>query len=319
MSPNGNGVHPQLLDPAVIGRIELLKLTARRVAEGVLTGLHRSTHRGSSVEFAEHKPYSPGDDARLIDWKVFAKSDRYTIKQFEDETNIRAIVVLDATASMEYGSVGSTKLFYGAQLLASLGYLLIRQRDAVGMAALREGISHYLPPRCRVSHLNVMIEELARLEPVGPTALPRVLRTLAEKVGRKAFIIVASDLFDNASETQRAMRLLAGRRHEVAVFHLWDPEELKFPFDHQTQFEDMEGPVKLAVDPKGIREEYLKQVGLFMDGWRRGCLESRIDYTPVNIAEPLEDVLHRYLASRSERRGAARSAPSISQSVRGSR
>lgn len=306
---NNNNANIPLLDPAVIGRIELLKLTSRRVAEGVLTGLHRSAHRGSSVEFAEHKPYSQGDDARLIDWKVFAKSDRYTIKQFEDETNIRAIMVLDATASMAYGSTGGDKMLYGAQLLASLGYLLVRQRDAVGMAALRDNISRYLPPRSRVSHLNVMIEELARLEPAGPTALPLVLRSLAEKVGRKAFIIIASDLFDNPEETLRAMRLLAGRRHEVAVFHLWDPEELKFPFDNQTQFEDMEGPVKLAVDPKGIRDEYLKQVQMFIDGWRRGCIESRIDYAQVNIADPLEDVLHRYLASRSAHRGASRSSP----------
>ena len=252
------------------------------------------------MEFAEHKPYSPGDDVRLIDWKVYAKSDRYTIKQFEDETNIRAIMALDATASMAYTSTGTAKLLYGAQLLASLGYLLIRQRDAVGMAAMRENISYYLPPRSRVSHLNVMIEELARLEADGPTRLPDVLRGLAEKIGRKAFIFVASDLFDEPEETMRSMRLLVGRGHEVAVFHLWDPEELKFPFDHQTQFEDMEGPDKLAVDPKGIRDEYLNQVNLFIEAWRKACLENRIDYVLVNIADPLENILHRYLASRSK-------------------
>ncbi len=272
------------------------------MAEGVLTGLHRSTHKGSSIEFSDHKPYSPGDDVRLIDWKVYAKSDRYTIKQFEDETNVRAIMVLDATASMEYGSVGMTKLFYGAQLLASLSYLLIRQRDAVGMAALRENISHFLPPRSRVSHLNVMIEEMARIEPEGSTALPEALQSLAEKLGRKAMIFIASDLFDDSEGSLRALRLLAGRGHEVAVFHLMDPEELKFPFDNQTQFEDMEGPATLAVDPKGIREEYLRQIGIFLEGWRKGCLESRIDYTMVDVANPVEEVLHRYLASRDRLR-----------------
>lgn len=299
---NTNNEQKPLLDSEVISRIELLKLTARRVAEGVLTGLHRSKHRGASVEFAEHKPYSVGDDVRLIDWKVYAKSDRYTIKQFEDETNVKAVMALDNSASMGYGSVGVDKLFYGAQLLASLGYLLVRQRDAVGLALLAdEGVS-YLPPRSRFSHLNALVEQLAQLKAKGKTKLADALNQLAEKIGRKAMIFIASDLFEEPQNTMRAIKMLSRMRHEVTVFHLWDPEELAFPFDHQTQFEDMEGPLQIAVDPRGIRDEYLRQVKLFIENWKDVCLENSVDYVQVNIAESPADVLHRYLASRMRSR-----------------
>lgn len=299
---NLNNEQKPLLAPDVISRIELLKLTARHVAEGVLTGLHRSKHRGASLEFAEHKPYSAGDDVRLIDWKVYAKSDRYTIKQFEDETNVNAVMVLDTSASMGYGSVGVDKLFYGAQLLASLGYLLVRQRDVVGLALLSENKVSYLPPRSRFSHLNVMVEQLARLKPVGTSKLADNLTRLAEKISRKAMIFIASDFFESPDETMGAVKMLSRMRHEVTVFHLWDPEELRFPFDHQTQFEDMEGPLKIAVDPRGIRKEYLRQVQLFIENWKNVCLEKSVDYVQVNIAESPADVLHRYLASRMKSR-----------------
>lgn len=306
---NLNNEQKPLLDPAVISRIELLKLTARRVAEGVLTGLHRSKHRGASVEFAEHKPYSVGDDVRLIDWKVYAKSDRYTIKQFEDETNVRAVMALDTSASMGYGSTGVDKLFYGAQLLASLGYLLVRQRDAVGLALLADNGVSYLPPRSRFSHLNALVEQLAQLKPTGNSRLAHALNQLAEKVGRKAMIFIASDLFETPDETMKAIKMLSRMRHEVTVFHLWDPDELDFPFDHQTQFEDMEGPLTIAVDPKGIKDEYLRQVRLFIENWKNVCLENSVEYVLVNIADPPADVLHRYLASRMRNKSKGFSYP----------
>ncbi len=292
----------RLLRPEVVSRIERLTLIARKVSEGVLTGMHRSIHRGSSLEFADHKPYSPGDDPRLIDWKAFAKTDRYSIKQFEDETNVRAALVLDSSASMEYGSAGQTKLFYGAVLLASLAYLLIRQRDAVGFVSVREGIESYLPPRGRASHLHSIIEHMALIEPKGKTACARAFQMLAERLERRSMIFIAGDLFDEPDETLKAVKLLAGRKHEVAVFHLLDPEELNFPFDHQTLFEDMEGPINLAVDPRGIRDEYLRQIGMFLDVWKRGLAEVGVDYNLVDISEPPQDVLHRYLADRGRRK-----------------
>jgi len=290
------------LRPEVISRIERLNLVARKLSEGVLTGLHRSSHRGSSLEFAEHKPYSPGDDPRLIDWKAYAKTDRYSIKQFEDETNVRAALVLDSSASMEYGSTGRTKLYYGSVLLASLAYLLIRQRDAVGFVSVADGLVSYLPPRGRPSHLQAIVERLALTEPKGKTNLPRDLQLLAERLGRRSMIFIAGDLFDEPGDTLKAVKLLAGRRHEVSIFHLMDPEELRFPFDHQMMFEDMEGPVSLSVDPKGIRDEYLKHVKLFLDGWRRGAREAGVDYSLVDISVPPEETLHRFLAHRGLRK-----------------
>jgi len=297
-----NSPDNRLLRPEVVGRIERLNIIARRVSEGVLTGMHRSKHRGSSLEFADHKPYSPGDDPRLIDWKAFAKTDRYTIKQFEDETNVRAIMLLDSSASMGYGSTGETKLRYGAVLLAGLSYLLIRQRDAVGFATAGDGMGSFLPPRGRASHLHAIIERMALVEPRGKTALPSAFHLLAERMERRSMVFIASDLFDEPEETLRAVKLLAGRKHEVTVFHLMDPEELEFPFDHQTLFEDMEGPVELSADPRGIRDEYLKQVGMFIDFWKRGALESGIDYVKVDISDPPEEVLHRHLAHRGIRK-----------------
>lgn len=297
-----NSNHNRLLRPEVVSRIERLSLLARKVSEGVLTGLHRSKHHGSSLEFADHKPYSPGDDPRLIDWKAFAKTDRYTIKQFEDETNVRASMILDSSASMEYGSTGMTKLFYGAIILSSLAYLLIRQRDAVGFAAVGAGIETYLPPRGRASHLHAIIEKMAQMEPHGKTELAKSFQLMAERLQRKSMVFIASDLFDEPDETLRAVKLLAGRGHEVTVFHLFDPEELKFPFDHQMLFEDMEGPIELTIDPRGIRDEYLRQINLFIDMWKRGALESGINYTLVDISDAPEDVLHRYLAEREARK-----------------
>jgi uncharacterized protein (DUF58 family) len=292
----------RVLRPEVISRIERLTLLARKVSEGVLTGLHRSVHHGASLEFADHKPYSQGDDPRLIDWKAYAKTDRYTIKQFEDETNVRAAMVLDSSASMEYGSTGSTKLFYGCVLLASLAYILIRQRDAVGFAVVSEGIGNYLPPRGRASHLQAIIELMAKVEPRGTTSLARSFQILAERLERRSMIFIASDLFDEPEDSLKAVKLLAGRGHEVTVFHLLDPEELRFPFDHQMRFEDMEGPLAISADPRGIREEYLRQISMFMDAWKRGAIESGVDYILVDISEPSEDILHRYLADRGRRK-----------------
>jgi len=292
----------QLLRPEVVSRIERLTLVARKMSEGVLTGLHRSSHRGSSLEFADHKPYTPGDDPRLIDWKAYAKTDRYTIKQFEDETNVRAAMVLDGSASMAYTSTDWTKLYYGAVLLAGLSYLLIRQRDAVGFVSVRDGLESYLPPRGRASHLHAIIEQMAIVEPEGKTALPKAFNMLAERLERRSMIFVASDLFDEPDKTMQAARLLAGRKHEVTVFHLLDPEELNFPFDHQMLFEDMEGPVNLTVDPRGIRDEYLRQIGMFLDSWKRSMAEVGADYMLVDISESPEDVLHRYLADRGRRK-----------------
>jgi len=292
----------RVLRPEVISRIEQLTLLARKVSEGVLTGLHRSIHHGASLEFADHKPYSQGDDPRLIDWKAYAKTDRYTIKQFEDETNVRAAMALDTSASMQYGSTGSTKLFYGCVLLASLSYTLIRQRDAVGFAMISEGIGNYLPPRGRASHLQAIIELMAKAEPSGSTALPNSLQLLAERLDRRSMVFIASDLFDEPEETLKAIKLLAGRGHEVTVFHLLDPEELKFPFDHQMRFEDMEGPLAISADPRGIREEYLRQINMFIDSWKRGATESGVGYILVDMSDPPEDVLHRYLADRGRRK-----------------
>lgn len=289
----------QLLDPKLLARLGTTQLRARAVVEGILSGLHRSPHQGQSVEFAEHKEYAPGDELRHIDWKVYGKFDRYYVKQYEHETNLRAFFVVDASASMTYrGEEGLSKLDYAATLAASLAYLLVRQQDAVGLVLASGGDLRYVPPRAAIGHLPALLGALEQLEGEGPTDLARVADFVAEKAKRRALVVVLSDLFDFGPQALSRLIDLRRMKNEVLLFHLLDPWELDFPFEDATRFVGMEGEEDLEVDTRSIREAYLEEIQSLCEKARRASLEADVEYELVRTDTPLDQVVLRFLGRR---------------------
>jgi uncharacterized protein (DUF58 family) len=290
-----------LLDPHTLARLTGVKLRARAVVEGVLSGLHKSPHQGQSVEFAEHKEYAPGDELRHLDWKAFGKFDRYYVKRFEHETNLRAVMAVDGSGSMAYGSGPLTKLDVARTLAGALSYILVRQQDAAGLAIFAGGTVHDVPPRAAASHLNVVLDALDDVGAYGGTDLALAADHLAEKVPRRSLICVFSDFFDERRDSLKRMLALRARRHDVAVFHLVDPFELEFPFEDPTLFLSMEDERHLEVNPREIRESYLEEFHRFLDETRSACMAADVDYERVRTDEPLDGVLLRFLARRQGR------------------
>lgn len=292
----------ELLNAQTLAKLAGVKLRARAVVEGVLSGLHKSPHQGQSVEFAEHKEYAPGDELRHLDWKAFGKFDKYYIKRFEHETNLRAVMVVDGSASMAYGSGPLSKLEVAKTLAGALAYLLVRQQDAAGLAvATGQGFSD-LPARSAAGHLTTLLEALEQLAPKGTTDLFGAAEHLAEKVTRRSLIVVFSDLFDDRPEALKRILQLRARKNDVAVFQLIDPAELEFPFDDPTLFLSMEDERKIEVNPREIRESYLEELGAFLTQTRSACAEADVDYELVRTDESLDAVLIRFLARRQGRR-----------------
>jgi uncharacterized protein (DUF58 family) len=289
-----------LLDPRVLAKLGNTQLRARAVVEGVLTGLHRSPHQGQSVEFAEHKDYAPGDDIRHLDWKAWGKLDRYYVKRFEQETNLKAFLVVDASASMGYrGGDRLSKLEYAQTLAASLGYLLVRQQDAVGVVVARGKELGYLPPRAALGHLPAILGTLEAAAAAGPTDLQAAADLVAEKAGRRAQVFVFSDLFDFSPGALRRLADLRRMKHEVAIFHLLDPDELEFPFEDATRFEGLEGEPAIEVDPRSIRASYLEEIAAFCAEAKAACREADVEYEAVRTDAPLDRLLLGFLARRN--------------------
>jgi len=308
---------PSFVDPELLRRVQALELRAREVAEGVLLGIHHAPHRGRSIEFAEHKEYSPGDDIRRIDWKLYGKTDRLFIKEFEDDTNISVLMLVDGSRSMEYkGENGerTSKLELARTLSAALSYLLLAQSDAVGVGLFSTELSEYLPPRARKAHFHEITTRLAAARPEQGTNLATSLSDLAARIKGRAMIIVFSDLFDEPGPMLKAMRLLAARRHELVVFHLLDPDEIEFPFERLTVFEDMEGPARLMVDPRSIQEAYLGFFGEFLEEVRTELSGVGVDYRIARNDETPAAILTSWLGFR-----AATPRPSSSISCFGGR
>jgi uncharacterized protein (DUF58 family) len=295
-----------LLTPDQLARLSHLHLRAEEVVEGVLSGLHRSPHHGQSVEFSEHKEYSPGDDVRHIDWKAYGKFDKYYLKRFEHETNLRAYLVLDASASMGYGS-SKSKLTQAATAAAALAVLLVRQQDAVGLCVAKGDELEFVPPRSSGGHLGILMEVLARTTPSGTTNLSSIADRVAEKVQRRALILVLSDFFDPDPLGLRRILQLRAMRHEVALFQVLDTAELTFPFEDPTLFLSMEDDRRLEVQPLLLREGYLEEINRFLAATRALCEERDCDYELLRTDEPLETGLLRFL-SRREKRGVASAA-----------
>jgi uncharacterized protein (DUF58 family) len=291
-----------LLDSQTLARLQGVKLRARAVMEGVLSGLHKSPHQGQSVEFAEHKEYSPGDELRHLDWKAYGKFDKYYIKRFEHETNLRAVVVVDASASMGYRSGALSKLEVATTLAGALCYLLVRQQDAAGLALMVDGRFQDVPPRASAGHLNVLLESLERASAKGPTDLAAAADHLAEVLPRRSSVIVMSDFLDEGQDALKRLLALRQRKNDVAIFHLVDPAELTFPFDDPTLFLDMEGEGRIEVNPREIKESYLEEFGAFLAQVKAACAEADVDYELVRTDERLDEVLLRFLARRGRRR-----------------
>ena len=293
-----------LLDPRILAKLGTTQLRARAVVEGVLSGLHRSPHQGQSVEFAEHKEYAPGDELRHIDWKAYGKVDRYYVKQFEHETNLRAFFVIDASGSMNYrGAEGLSKIEYAAVIAASLSYLLVRQQDAVGLVLAGGNKTRYLPPRAAMGHFPAILHHLEELRGEGPTDLAAAADWVAEKARRRAAIFVLSDLFDFSPGALKRLTDLRRMKNEVSVFHLLDPWELEFPFEDSTRFLGLEGEPELEVDPRAIRESYLEEMNALLERSKRACRDADVEYEQVRTDAPLDRLLLRFLARRE--RGAA--------------
>ena len=291
------------LAPSDIGRIANLQIFARQVVEGFCSGLHRSPHKGFSVEFKQHRPYVPGDEIKHIDWRVFGRSDRFYIREYEEETNLRATLILDRSGSMGYaGKSGTTKFEYGTKLAACLAYLMLQQSDSVGMVTFDTEIRRYIPPRSRVSHLRALIEELERGTVGGETEIGRVFHDLVPKLHRRGLLIVISDLFGDVATLLKALAQFRHSHHEILIFQLWDRDELEFRFKGWTQFESLEAASqKHLVDPSVLRASYLENLARFREELTRGCSRYKIDLVPFTTDQPYSDALAAYLSRRMSR------------------
>jgi uncharacterized protein (DUF58 family) len=292
----------QFLDPAILARLGTLELKARTVVEGLLSGLHRSPFKGFSVEFAEYRQYLPGDDLSSIDWKVYARSDRYYVKKFEEETNVDCRVLLDVSASMGYGSRGVTKLQYGSFLAASLAYLMYRQRDAVGLTTFDDAIVTMVPPSARPGHLPLVLVTLDRVVLGKRTDLAKPLHALAEGINKRGIVVLVSDLLDDPEHVVEGLRHLRFRGSEVIVFHLLDPAELTFPFDRAARFRDVEIGDELMAVPSVVRKQYLDALNGALDRYKRDLGSADIEYCVIDTSTPLEFALMSYLSTRGRRR-----------------
>lgn len=297
----------RFLDPTALAKVGPLPLKARTIVEGALSGLHRSPHHGSSVEFAEHKEYSPGDEIRHIDWKAYGRIDRYYVKRFEKETELTAYLLLDRSGSMDYRGDGLSKLEYAAYLVASLAYLLHRQQDRVGLLAFGGGEPTFVPPRSRSTHLHDLlsvIEKAVEQGGRGPTELARALDRIAERARRRrSLVVVVSDLFDPSPEATTLLRRLRALRHDVSVLQVLDRDELEFPFDGVTLFESLEDERRILTDARAARGAYLRELRAFLDRTRRALTEADVEYQLVPTTRPLERTLLDFLTGRYVRRG----------------
>ena len=298
----------QFLDPVAVSQLDNMELRARLIVEGFITGLHRSPYHGFSVEFAEHRPYNPGDELRHVDWKVYGKTDRFYIKQYEEETNLRHYVVLDTSPSMRYRREESlSKLAYGSYLAAALHYLMVKQRDATGLMAFDESVHTVLPPKSTRSHLRQLLLSLERLSDSDQgekkTSAAAVLDEVAERIGRRSLVVVITDLFENIAEHDdllKALRHLRYRGHEVLVMHILEgatERQFNFP-DVPMVFRDMETGEEMALQPAQLRANYQEAVRHFTERFRRRCLEYKVDFVELDTAQSYDKALLAYLNQR---------------------
>jgi uncharacterized protein (DUF58 family) len=290
------------LDSAVLSRLAAVPLFARRPMQGTISGRHPSPHRGSSVEFAEYRKYVPGDDLRRLDWRAYGRSDRFYVKEFEADTSLRCCVVLDTSGSMGFGSGGVTKIEYARRIAGALGYLALQQGDAVGLSCVANGLVRNVPPRRNPAHLISIFDLLEEARPQGETQLVPVLHELAETIRQRALIVILSDIFVDPELLRGCFQHLKFRRHDVAIFHLLDSQEIDFNFRRPMRFLDMEGGPAIFADPNEIADRYNRALTAYLSSLKQHVLESSVDYHRVLLNEDYERVLMRFLIGRTHGR-----------------
>lgn len=291
------------LDPRTLAKLQGLELRARSIVEGYVTGAHRSPYHGFSVEFAEHREYVPGDDLRYVDWKAFGKTDRIYLKQYEEETNLVAYLLLDISESMTYQSIDAplSKLDYARCVAASLAYLVLQQQDGVGLTTFDAEVKSLIKPSGHPTHLKQMLHAMEAEPTQKKTTLGPIFHDLAERFKKRGVVVVLSDLFDDPATLLAGLKHFKHRRHEVILFHILDPAELDFPFRNFTLFKGLEGLPELLVDPQSLRKAYLAEVESFTKELRKGCHAQHVDYVPLRTDKPLDLALSTYLAARMNR------------------
>jgi len=287
------------LQPAVVAQLANMELRARFVVEGFITGLHKSPYHGFSVEFTEHRQYMPGDEIKHIDWKAYGKTDRFYIKQFEEETNLKSYIIVDASRSMDYASKGNLKKFeYASYIAAALSFMMIEQRDAVGLTLFDEGIRVSLPPRATRSYLKEILKELESAQPANKTGTSASLNLIAEQIKRRGLVIVLSDLFDKPESVMTALKHFRHKGHEVIVMQILDPLERSFAFEGDAIFKDLETQEELMTQPWHIQKAYQQSMQEFLDFYKRRCRDNNIDYVLLDTGTPFDKALFQYLNKR---------------------
>ena len=288
------------LEPSALARVKNLQMVARGVVEGFISGLHASPYKGFSVEFAEHREYTAGDDPRHLDYKMLARTDRLYIKQYEQETNMRVQILLDTSGSMGYSHEEKiSKYDYAAYLTAILAYVMTRQQDSVGLTTFDTEIRLDMPARSSPRHFNEMMRQLEAIKPGEATDVAETLHKLANRFKKRCLIVLVSDLYDEPDAVMRALHHFRHRKHEVIVFHVFDKAEIDFPFRDVTSFYDLETNERLEIDPVYVRDVYVEQVEEFIETYRRACAETRIDYVMTDTSVPYDFMLSRYIAKRN--------------------
>jgi len=288
------------LQPEMAAMLSNMALRARLVVEGYIIGQHKSPYHGFSVEFAEHRAYGPGDEIRHIDWKLYGKTDRYFVKRYEEETNLRAHLILDTSRSMLYSSGAITKLDYASTLMAALAYLMMNQQDGVGLVLFDEKVNQFIPPRSNPSHLNTLLSHLGTVEAGLDTQIEPVLHEMAERIKKRGLIILISDLLDDPDNILNGLKHFRHNKQEVIVFHILDQQELEFDFNARTRFKDMESGEEITTEPWHIRKAYAESIEKLQKDYRKKCREYLVDYVPLFTDQSLDKALTEYIRKRKK-------------------
>ena len=292
--------YQEYLNPSVINKIDNLSLRAKLVVEGFIIGMHKSPYHGFSVEFSEHRPYGFGDEIKYIDWKLWGKTDRFYIKQFEEETNLSCHLILDKSLSMDFGSNDLTKFQYSKSISAALSYLMIKQQDAVGLTTFDEKINTIIKPKSKASHLNLLLKTMHNSSTGGETNISNLLHGLAESINKKGLIILISDLLDDEHKVMESLRHFRYKGHEIIVFHIVDPKEKDLDYNQNINFIDLESNYNIIADSRLVKENYNKAFQKFSDYYKNECLRDKIDYNLVSTSDSLDKTLLKYLIKRSQ-------------------
>jgi uncharacterized protein (DUF58 family) len=320
--PQANGAAPRAatpralgpaleFDPQVLAKLGHLELISKTVVDGFLSGKHRSTHKGGCTDFAEFRPYAKGDDIRLLDWRHYARSDRYYVKRYDDETNLQALVIIDASGSMNFGLSTVTKWHYAQMAAASLAHLLLRQRDSVGLAIAEGGTLDFVKPQPRGSHLARLLQMIGAAKPAGASNLPTILRQITGRMKRRGMVILLSDCFGNVEELKQALQQYTYHGHDVIVGQILAPEELTFPFRRDAIFQDLELHHRLHINPNTLRKAYLAEFNEFMEQLRTAMADIGVDLMTFSTADDLGDILAFHLRRRAAMKNNGRARASV--------